>query len=102
MEHREDIPGFGEHLGAVARLIDVVADGASEDTVFEGKKFFLSLLDRSDFDAVERTAIFFGDDHILRDVDKAACQVSGVGRFKGGIGKTFTGTVRGDEVFENA
>ena len=78
-----------------------VADGTAVDAVFDREEFFLPLLDRRNVDTIQGTAVFFGDDHILRNVDKAACQVSGVRSFKRGIRKTFTRTVRRDEVFKN-
>ena len=37
----------------------------------------------------------------MRHVNQTACEVSGVGRFHGRVGKTLTGTVRRNEVFQH-
>ena len=54
-----------------------------------------------DIQAVERSAIRFGHDHVLGDVDQTAGQVTGVRRLESGIGQTFTSAVGRDEVLKN-
>ena len=41
------------------------------------------------------------DDDILRDVDEAAGEVTGVGCLECGVGETLAGAVRGDEVLQH-
>ena len=46
-------------------------------------------------------AIVLVDDDVLRRIDELAGQVTGVRGLQRGIGQTFAGAVRGDEVFEH-
>ena len=57
--------------------------------------------DRPRVDAVHRPAIDLVDDHVLRDVDETARQVTRVGRLQRRVGETLTGAVRGDEVLHD-
>ena len=50
---------------------------------------------------VGAVAIFLTDNNILRNINKAAGQITRVGGTQCGIGKTFTGTAGRNEVFEN-
>ena len=63
--------------------------------------FVVAFVDRADDDAVDRAAIIFVDDHVLRRVDELAGEVAGVRGLERGIGKTLAGAVRGDEVFQH-
>ena len=54
-----------------------------------------------DVDAVDRAAIVFADDHVLRHVDQAAGQVAGVGGLQRRIGQALARAVRGDEVLQH-
>ena len=56
---------------------------------------------RLNFKAARRAAVFFVDDHVLRDVHQTAGEVTGVRRFQCGIGQTFARTVGGDEVLQD-
>src|SRR5205807_857052 len=57
--------------------------------------------DRPDVNAVDRAAVVFADDHVLRYVDQAARQIAGIGRLQRGIGQTFTGAVGRNEVLQH-
>ena len=48
-----------------------------------------------------RTAVMLDDLDVLCNIDKLTSQVTGIRRFKRGIGKTFTCTVSGDEVLND-
>ena len=53
-----------------------------------------------DPDAGVRAAVVFGDDDILRHVDQAPGQVTGVGRAQRRVGQTLACAVRAQEVLE--
>ena len=61
----------------------------------------VALADLADHDALGGVAVFLTDDDLLRDVDKAAGQVAGVGGTQSGIGQALAGATGGDEVFED-
>ena len=52
-------------------------------------------------DAVERAAVELGDDRVLRDVDEAAGEVTGVRRLERGVREALAGAVGRDEVLEH-
>src|SRR5206468_1015412 len=56
---------------------------------------------RSDFEPEDGSAIFLSDRHVLRDVDEAAGEITGVRGLECGVGQTLTRTVRRDEVLEH-
>ena len=74
----------------------------AEDTLAERCHHFVVVLDFGAHKAAESSAVFFGDNHVMRNVHKTTSQVTGVGSLKSRVGKTLTGTVRGDEVLEHA
>ena len=53
-----------------------------------------------DPDAGVRAAVVLGDDDVLRHVDQAPRQVTGVGRAQRGVGQTLARAVRAQEVLE--
>ena len=83
------------------RIVDVFLRDAADDAVAERLEDVAAFHDRGDDDAVERLAILFGDDHVLRDVDETAREVTGVGGLERRVGQTLTGAVRGDEVLQH-
>src|SRR5690606_40950152 len=70
------------------------------NTFFQRFDDFCSFSKGTDLQTSVRSAIVFAYDDVLRNVYETACQVSGVGSFQCCIRKTFTGTVRGNEVLE--
>ena len=78
----------------------VVHGGTSDNAFVEGLHHVFIALDGRSRQAAERAAVLFADDHVLRYVDQTTRQVTGVGRLQCGIGQTFTGTVRRDEVLQ--
>ena len=84
----------------VRRVDDVVARETSDDPVGEFHHFVFAFINCADPDAVGRAAIFFLDDHVLRNVHELARHVTGVGRLERGVGQTFARAVRRDEIFQ--
>lgn len=74
---------------------------AAEDAFAERGNHLVVVLDFGANEAAERAAVFLVDDDIVGHVDKTAGKITGVGCLEGRIGKTFTCTVGGDEVFEH-
>src|SRR5690554_3331304 len=62
---------------------------------------FAALVKCSEIDTVERTAIEFVNDTVVRDVDQTTSEVTGISRFKSRIRETFSSTMRRSKVFEN-
>jgi hypothetical protein len=67
------------------------------DTLRQTLNNFITLFQGRGFNATEGAAIHFADNNILRYVYQTTGKVTGVGRFKGRIRQTLTGTVRGDK-----
>ena len=57
-------------------------------------------MDLRDPQAIGSAAVDLADDDVLRNIDHAAGQVTGVGGTQGGIGHALSSTARRDEVFE--
>ncbi len=72
----------------------------AEDAFAERCHNFVVVLDFTAYEATERAAVLLVDDDVVGNVNQTAGEVTGVGGFKGGIGKTLTGTVGRDEVLE--
>ncbi len=80
---------------------NAVESHAPDDALLERYHDLVALDDRSNCDAVGRAAILLGNNDLLRHIDQAARQITGVGRLKSGIRKTLAGAVRGDEIFKH-
>ena len=75
--------------------------GTAENPFSEGFYDLVLALDGSRDKSPECSAVFFVDDHIVRYVHKTAGKITRIGSLEGGIRKTFTCTVRRDEVLEH-
>ena len=84
---RVDGQGAGEH-----RVLDVRV--AHELAVGTGGR-------DDELQTLVRAAVLLADDDILRDVDEATREVTGVRGAEGGVGEALAGTVRGDEVLRH-
>ena len=73
----------------------------AQDALVERGDNLVTILQCPTFEATQRATVFLGDDDIMGNIDKAARQVSGIGRLHGRIGQTLAGTVRRNEVFEH-
>ena len=104
IDSRSDIFGDlfsgGDDQFARVRVVHVVHGGTSDNAFVEGLHHVFIALDGRSRQAAKRAAVLFADDHVLRYVDQTTRQVTGVGRLQCGIGQTFTGTVRRDEVLQ--
>ena len=61
----------------------------------------IAVLDIINLKAVRAVAVLLANDDVLRDIDQAAGQVTGVRRTQCRIGQAFPGAAGGDKVFEN-
>ncbi len=80
---------------------DVVDRHASEYALAERRHHFLVVLYFRADKATERAAVLLCDYHVMRHVYQTTRQVTCVGGLKSRVGKTFTRTVRRDEVFQH-
>jgi hypothetical protein len=76
-------------------------DDATQHAVAQRFDDIAAFDDRRHREAVLRAAVDFGDNHVLRDVDETARQVTGVRGLQRGIGQTFTRTVGRVEVLQD-
>src|SRR5713226_6646354 len=83
------------------KVLDFVERDAAHDAVAERLDFDASFDDGLDIDAVARAAVALVDDHVLRDVDEAAGEVSGIGGFESRVGQPLARAVRRDEVLQH-
>src|SRR4051812_49818288 len=74
-------------------IVDILCCDGADDALGKWLDDILAFLQRSDLEAEDGSTIFLGDRHILRDVDEAAGQVTGVRCFQSGVGQTLTRAV---------
>ena len=105
--HGDDLVGIllGHHviLGddqVAVIVIQVVHQEAADEALVERLDGLVAFLDVLDPDALGRAAVLLANDDILRDVNQAAGQVTGVRRTQRGVGHTLSGASRGDEVLK--
>src|ERR1700675_1638353 len=82
-------------------VFDLLERHAAHDAVAQRLDNFAGLDDTGDENSVHGAAVVFADDHVLRDVNQTARQVTRVGRLQSRIGQTLAGAVRRNEVFEH-
>ena len=75
------------------RMQDVFLNGTAQNTLADGNDDVAAVDDRTDNNAAFGTAVGFGNDHILSNVNQTTGQVTGVCGFQSRIRQTFTGTV---------
>src|SRR6185503_15311321 len=95
------IVGFDEPRLGRARILDVIAGTAANETVAELHDLVFTLVNGADPNAVGGAAIFLADDHVLGNVHEFAGHVAGIRRLECGVGQTLAGAVSGDEVLEH-
>src|SRR5581483_7039922 len=83
------------------RIADILRGETPEDAVLQRLDDLAAFNERADHDAVGRFAIRLGDDHVLRDVDQAPREISRVRGLQRGVGQTFAGAVRRNEVLQH-
>ena len=65
---------------------NVIERDTPQDTLLEADDILVSLADRRHQNSVDRTAVILSDNHILRDIHQAACEIPRVSRLKSSIG----------------
>src|SRR5260370_10688628 len=81
-------------------VLDLVEGNAAHDAVAERLNFDAGFDDGFNENSVRSAAIALVDDHVLRDVDKAAGEVAGIGGLSSRIGQALARAVRRDEVLQ--
>ena len=85
---------------ACGRMDDIMYRHAAQDALIQRGDGLVTILESGTYQSAQRAAVFFRDNHIVRNINKTTCQVTGIGSLHRRIGKTLTGTVRSNEVFE--
>ena len=80
---------------------NIVYGYTSEDTFVQSSNNFVIVLEVSTNQSAKRTAVFFINNHIVRNVNQTTSQVSRIGSLQSGIRQTFTGTVSRDKVLQH-
>ena len=83
------------------RMGHVVGGHAAENAVANGDKDFAGIDDGAELDALIGAAIVLGYDAVLRHVDEAPGEITGVRGLERRVGKALARAVRRVEVFEN-
>src|ERR1051326_2742079 len=96
-----DLVVLRPQLLARERVVNVFLRHTACGAVAQRLEDVAAFHDGGDDDAVERLAILFGDDDVLRHVDETAGEVSGVGGLERRVGQTLTRAVGGDEVLQH-
>src|ERR1019366_6108022 len=82
-------------------VLDLLQRDAAHDTVAQRLDDFARLHDGGDVDAIDRAAIVFADDHVLRHVHQTPGQIARIRGLESGIGQALAGAVGGDEVLQH-
>src|SRR5689334_21810794 len=82
------------------RILDVLGSDVSDDALGQRLDDVLAFLQRADLETHDGAAILLGDRHVLRNVDEATRELTGIGSLECRVGQTLTRTVRGGEVLE--
>ena len=82
------------------RIYDIVYRHTTKNALGKSRYDLVAILQCRTNKSAQRSTIFLVDDDVMRNVDKTTCKISGIGRLHGCVGKTLTGTVGRDEVFE--
>ena len=82
-------------------MVDRLQGHAADDPFLGLVKVAVMLEVLAQADPLARAAILLADDHILDHIHQATGQITGVRSFQGGIGKSFSGAVRGDKIFQH-
>ena len=86
---------------ASCRMNNIMYGYTTEDAFIQSGDGFVIVFQCCTNQSAERAAVFFINNHIVRYVNQTTGQVSGVSRLQSGIGKTLTGTVSRDKVFQH-
>jgi len=101
MSRRDELARLDDHFLRIDRVDHVQCGAATDQALTEGNDFIVTFIDRSLPDPIAVSVILTRDDDVHRDITQFTREVSGVSGLKRRVGQTFTGTVSGNEVFEN-
>ncbi len=73
----------------------------SEDSFAKRSHNLVVVLYFTAYEAAESTAILFTYNNVVSHIDQTTGKITGVGSFQSGVGKTLTGTVGRDKVFQH-
>src|SRR5690606_8840200 len=93
--------GVGREQDFAARLLDVLGRVTAQHALAQRDQDVAALDHGAQGDAARGTAVFLGDDGVLRHVHQTTGQVTRVGGLQGGVGQTLTGAVGGVEVLQH-
>ena len=74
---------------------------AAKNTLAKGSYNVFIVLHLGADKSTQCTTVFLGDNHVVCHIDKTTGQISCIGSFQRGIGKTLTGTVSRDKVLKH-
>ena len=83
------------------RIAHVFSRGAAEDTALQRGHDLAGIDDSAHLDATRGAAVLIGDDAVLRHVDQAAGQITGICGLERRVGEAFARAVRRVEVLEH-
>ena len=86
---------------SVNRIKNVVERCTTDNAVTQRFNDLAVPNDRFRPDTANRSAILFGNDHVLCNVNQTTCQITRVSGFERRISQTFTRTVRRNKVLQN-
>ena len=90
----DNLPGGGIH--------NVVNRHTAKDTLAQRSHNLIVVLDFTAYKASQCAAILFADNDIVGNIYQTTCQITCVGSLQRRVGKTLTGTVSRDKVFQHA
>ena len=73
----------------------------AKDTLCQGCHHTVAVLEGGADETTECATVFLVNNDVVRNVHQTAGQITCVGSLEGGVGKTLTGTVGRDKVFEH-
>src|SRR5439155_9481839 len=93
---------FDDFFLLIHRISDCLATDTPDNALGQIDHFLVAFVNRAHHDAVDRTAIFFVDDHVLCRVHQFPCQITGVGGLERCVSETFASAVSRNEILEHA
>ena len=91
----------GDQNLVARRVANVLGCGAAEDAARQRRHNGAGIDDRPHLDAAGTAAILLGNDAVLRHVDEAPGQITGIRRLQRGVGEALARAVRRVEVLEH-
>ena len=92
--------GVNQNL-VVQRIHYIVNRHTTQDSLAQRGYYLFVVLNFGANQTTQGSAVLLVNNHVVGYVDQTTGQVTGIGCLQGGIGKTLTSTVRGDEVLQH-